>query len=273
MGEVEAQPVRVDQGAGLTNARAEVLAQSRVEEMGGGVVALGRLSALAVHPQFNRHVFLEFAIGDLDSMHDAAAIAEGIENLRSSPVPGNQTHIADLPSRFGVEGSAIEHDKSRAAHLPGGFAVSRCEANRLRLGFEVFIAYELASSSHRGTSGDTRRCRDPSASRHSPRPLPLLLQRRLEPGLVDPELLLFGNLPHRLDRQAERVVQPERRLTVEQRAARGARRLDRLLDLAGADRDRLQEAGLLCGHRRRGRLAGLLQFRIVTGEGLLERRQ
>ena len=114
MGEVETQPVRVDQGAGLTHARAEVLAQGGVEQMGGGVVALGRLSLLAVYAQFDAGAHFDRTLGDLDLVNRQFSISKGVQDAGFVAIPRQETDIADLSARLRVEGSLIEHRKTGA---------------------------------------------------------------------------------------------------------------------------------------------------------------
>ena len=55
VGEVEAQLVRPHVGARLADVRAEPLAQRRVQQMGGSVVAHGRQPRVALHGRTHRH--------------------------------------------------------------------------------------------------------------------------------------------------------------------------------------------------------------------------
>ena len=257
-----------------------------MEQVGRRVVALGGLSLLAVHVQFDIGADFDRAVHNLQFVHDVATMALRVHDSRLAARSRHRADIAHLSPGLRVEGSAVEHREPGLRQLPRGFrstVLRRRKAENPGHRVQVAIADELRfrrdPDFRRAASRSPRPIRfepDLDAARHlrsGARALPLLRQRGLEPRLVDREPLLLGDLPHRLDRQAEGVVEAEHGLAAEDRPALRARFLDRLLDLAGADRDRLQEPGLLGGHRRRRRLAGRLQFRVVAGERLLERRQ
>ena len=260
--------------------------------------ALGGFPAFAVDLEVDVGADFEGALGDLDLVDRQAALLLCVQDSGLALIPPHSADIAHLPTGLGVEGSAVEHRDTLAGHLFDGFrllSVGHHQAEEPCAGFQIAVAHELAPSrtlgryrvraARRLQSGwrqlwvDLRRQFEveprqfevePRQFDPRPRPLPLLRQRRLEPRLVDPELLLLGDLPHRLDRQAESVVELERHVAGKHRRALAPSLLDRLLDLAGADRERLQELCLLGRHGGRRRLAGLLQFRVLVTEHLSE---
>ena len=107
--EVEAEPLRRDQGAGLLHMRAQDFSQGRMEQVGGRVVegrgpALGfvhsglhpgacRDGALLHHPAVNDKRFHEFGrVGDLNA----------------HPVAHQPTPVSHLTACLSVEGSPVE---------------------------------------------------------------------------------------------------------------------------------------------------------------------
>ena len=106
MGEVEPEPLGVHEGAGLLDVLAQDLLQGGLEEMGPGVVRLGRPALLVEHLQAHRIPLPELPGGEPADMGDE--VVEGPLRIR---------HIED--SR------AVVHDHARIADLAAGLPVER----------------------------------------------------------------------------------------------------------------------------------------------------
>ena len=176
--------------------------------------------------------------------------------------PGNHPGVADLAAAFAVERRLVQHHRDLG---PGVRVRHRLPADHQRqdlaLGPLGGVAEELA-----GADGFLDLEPHPLGRRlaragpRRARPRPLLRHRRVEPGEIDPAPLLAQRVLRQVDREAERVVQPERdrpgqRLPVTQ--PRGL-----LGQQAQPAFQRLAEPGFLQQHRLDDQRLGAAEFRI-----------
>ena len=111
MGEVEAEPLRRDQGAGLLDVLTQHRPQRGVQEVGRAVVTSGSRPSLAVNVGADPLADRQLALGDFPDMHDDLAgrslhVLHGEASVRA----GDRPAIRYLSAPLGVEGCAVEHD-------------------------------------------------------------------------------------------------------------------------------------------------------------------
>ena len=151
-------------------------------------------------------------------------------------IPGDEhAAVADLAAALGVERRRVEDHLAllaRAQCLHRILAAEKChDAAAAAL---VLVAGEGGLALDRDAGAQV----DPELARR-PRPGPLLLHRRLEPGLVDREATLARDVVRQVHREAEGVVQAEDRLARNLLARQLA---DRAVEQRHALRERLGEA-------------------------------
>ena len=87
MGEVEAQLVRAYVGAGLAHVAADPLAQCRLQQVRGGVVALGRVPGPMIDPR-------EHLLADVERAR--------LDDHRWNPVLAEHQHVLDARAAVAV---------------------------------------------------------------------------------------------------------------------------------------------------------------------------
>ena len=97
VGEVEAQLVRAHRRAGLAHVVAEPLAQRRVQEVGGGVVAHRRVAGLAVDERLDGDAGADLTGGDRHLQRLVVADPVDVEDLGLSPAPAQPPESATWP--------------------------------------------------------------------------------------------------------------------------------------------------------------------------------
>ena len=110
MGEVEAQPARVDQRALLAGVLAQLVAERPVEGVGGGVAAGDRPAAvgvdLGVHLVADRPLARHHP-GAVD--REPLEAGPGVGDLEHGPAAGaDQAGVADLAATLGVERRPVQ---------------------------------------------------------------------------------------------------------------------------------------------------------------------
>ena len=120
--EVEAQLVRADVGAGLADVGAEALAQRGVQQVGGGVVALGRVPCRVVHAR--EHGLAPRASAPCSQRRPRAPGRRRAER-RSRRAPGSRRRctfdradVGDLAAAGGIERRLGELDQQRCRPRP-----------------------------------------------------------------------------------------------------------------------------------------------------------
>ena len=129
MAEVEAQLVGADVGAGLAHVRAEALAQRGVQQVGGGVVALGRVAGGVVDAR--EHGLLGVERPPLEHHRERLVVAEAEDALHARAAVAvlalDRADVGDLAAAGRVEGGLGELDEvvavRRGASAP---TVVRC---------------------------------------------------------------------------------------------------------------------------------------------------
>ncbi len=128
MREVEAQPVGRDQRALLRHVIAEHLAQSFMQEMGGGMVLPDRRAPRVIDFEQQRVAELHRALFHLDHVHEQIAglllrIGDGKTHAFAPHLAG----IADLAAALAVERRLVHHDRAAVAGLKrGNFLAVAC---------------------------------------------------------------------------------------------------------------------------------------------------
>ena len=128
VGEVEAEPVGLHQGAGLVDMVAQDLAQGGVQQVGGGVGTHDGLTAVGVHLSLDGVSQLEHASGQLAGVHILAALVL----LHVSDLEGYAAHA----QRAVVGGLAVLSSTTMAS--TPGISSSACS-------FSTTMATTLAS--------------------------------------------------------------------------------------------------------------------------------
>ena len=100
MGEVEAQLVGADVGAGLAHVGAQPRAQRRVQEVGRGVVGLGRVARPRVDARDHPLAGLELALLDHDGDRLVVAHPEDVGHAGAAVavLAGDLADVGDLPA-------------------------------------------------------------------------------------------------------------------------------------------------------------------------------
>ena len=122
VGEVEAQPLVVDQRAFLVGLIVDPVAQGAVHQVGGGVVVLNQRPPLGVNGQRGGHGAVEpgeLAAGDLAQVQVHVADLDRVVDLDAGHRPAVLDHdaarVADLAAGLGVEGRGRQHHGHRVA--------------------------------------------------------------------------------------------------------------------------------------------------------------
>ena len=118
MGEVEAQLVGPHGRAGLADVGAEALAERRVEEVGGGVVAHRRVAVEAGDLGLDAGAGLR-APAPRDLQRLVVADAVDVDDLGLAAVPAQRAGVGDLAAALGVEGALLELDEQRSPSVAG----------------------------------------------------------------------------------------------------------------------------------------------------------
>ena len=84
MGEVEAQLVGADVGAGLANVRSKPLPERRMQEVRRGVVALGRAPRAAVDSRVHALAVVQLALLGLEHERLVVAEPDDVDHLRAA---------------------------------------------------------------------------------------------------------------------------------------------------------------------------------------------
>ncbi len=146
--EVEAQVGRVHEGAGLFHVEAQLLAQGRVEQVGGRVVGHGGGPGLGVHLEGGHVALADLSRENLATVEDEPGdglLRVGHAELAVLGV--DVPHVAHLAAALAVEGGAVEDELHLLSRKGLGDALSRLQdeeaagALRLRGG----VALEVAS--------------------------------------------------------------------------------------------------------------------------------
>ena len=120
VGEVEAQLVRADVGAGLADVGAEALAQRGVQEVRRRVVALGRAAGVAVDLREHPLAVVQLAAQRLEHERLVVAEAHDVDDLRAAAAVLALDHarVVHLAAAGGVE-RGLDELGQRAAVLGG----------------------------------------------------------------------------------------------------------------------------------------------------------
>ena len=210
VGEVEAQPVRLHQGARLVHVVAQHLFQGRIQQMGGAVCPADGLAALGVDGGVYGVTHMERALCQLPVVHEFAAlillhVRHGEQHARGA----DGAVVGHLAAHLRIEGRLVQHHHGVG---PGGDLAPQLvlghQSHHRGVELIVVIAHEL-------------RGRDVLAELHAgpaqvaqglpglPGPLLLLLHQLPEALLVHGHALLGHHLRRQVDGEAKGVIQPE----------------------------------------------------------------
>jgi hypothetical protein len=111
MAEIEAQPIRGDQGTLLAHMIPQDLPQGGMDKMGRGVVLNGRAPAIAINPCENALSIPKLSPLHADPMNDQSRKrAFGVQDLRKDAIAPDEAGIPDLSPRLRIEGCRIKDD-------------------------------------------------------------------------------------------------------------------------------------------------------------------
>src|SRR5690606_11455355 len=207
--EVETQALTVDQRALLLHMLAQHLAQRGVQQVGGGMVALGRGTHAVIDHGANGGAAVQAAAADHPMVQVGAAGLGGIAYVETHAGAFQVTGIAHLPAGFGIEGGLVQQYRARLAFVQavdlGTVPVQRQDLRRahgrgaavkaglaIDLDQLVVIQAELA-----GRAGAL------ALGRHG----------GLEAGFVDGQVALTGDITRQVHGEAVGVVQFEDHVT------------------------------------------------------------
>ena len=119
--EVEAHALGVDHLTLLGDVRAKHAAQSRVRQMGRGVVEPGARAPPRIHDQPRSIADRQAAAPDHHRVHmQVAGLTLGVENLAGAVLAIDLAAITGLPAALGVEWRGVEQDLDGLAALRDG---------------------------------------------------------------------------------------------------------------------------------------------------------
>lgn len=208
VGEVEAELVGADVGAGLPDMRPEPRPQRRVQQMRGGVVALGRVARRRVHTREHALARAQL-VPALGHERDDLVVAEPehimYPRAAVTVLTLDPARVGDLPAAGGVE-RRLDELHEHVAVLAGERADRGRQLGRLvalELGREVRLRRERGGVLAQAGAGAFALAREPRLA-------PLVLHQRLEPLLVDAQAVLGDELERQVEREPKGVVKPER---------------------------------------------------------------
>ena len=212
MGEVEAEPSRLDQRARLVSVASENLPQCPMEDMGAGVRFPDSLPPGAVDREVGGLAHLDVAGGNFGSVPvEALQGMPGVEDRQGSGFGGDRTGVTDLAAGFGIERGDVDEDLDLLAMLgpldhlavahdrqdPAGAGLGFVSGEHGRSGLVDDAPVKLAG--HRRIATSPR----------FPGSAALALHLLVEAGPVDLDAALVGDLGGELDWEAKRVVKLE----------------------------------------------------------------
>ncbi len=218
---------------------AEPLAQRRVQQMGGGVVAHRRVARLAVNHRFDRDARLDRGATGLNLDRLVVPDPVDVDDLRLLPAPAQDAGVGNLAAALGVEGALLELDQ--------GATVLRRDRGEAGGGAQRLVADEPGRGGA-GGEGDHLLVAVLGAvggGGTGAGPLALLLHQLLEAGVVDRQALVSQQLLRQVVGEAIGVVQFEGVGGVDPGGLRFARLGDQPLQQLGAALQGAAEALLL----------------------------
>ena len=118
MGKVEAQAIRLYQGARLMYMVAQDLLQSRIQQMCGGMGAADGLAPLGVDGRAHGIPYRNAAPGHMAVMHELTALVLlHVRHREGKALPGNYAVVCHLAAHFRIEGSLVQHHNAVTAFL------------------------------------------------------------------------------------------------------------------------------------------------------------
>ena len=264
VGEVEAQLVGPDVGAGLADVAAEALAQRGVQQVRGGVVGGRGAAGGGVDPREHPLALVQLARLGLEDERLVVAEAHDVDHGGAAVAALALDHAAvgDLAAAGGVERGLDElgqdepvlaRDGADGRRLLDGLVAGegRLEARALGEAADA-LAAGVALGALAGIAGaDALRVHEP-----------------LEARLVDPQPLLGGQLEREVEREAVRVVQLEGLVGADALGAPLAGARDVLVEDPRALLDRPPERLLLGREPHVDRLGVLEELRVGAAHQL-----
>ena len=209
VGEVEAEPVGLHQGAGLVDMVAQDLAQGGVQQVGGGVGTHDGLTAVGVHLSLDGVSQLEHASGQLAGVHILAALVLlHVSDLEGYAAHAQRAVVGGLAAHLGIEGGLVQHhDGLHAGHELLGLLVLHHQGHHLGVvNGGVVIAHKLGlghilAELHAGPAQIAQ------GLPGLPGALALLVHLIVELRLVQLHALLLHHLQGQVDGEAVGVIQ------------------------------------------------------------------
>ena len=265
--EVEPQPIKIHQGAGLGDGRIHHLLEGRLQQVGGRVVGLESAATGAVHPGGHQITNSQGSPVDPAAVHEHTAVTAHRLNAHDQtgaigPIAAEQPPVAHLTAPLAIEGGGIQHQLHRiASPTPGGRCTvhhQRQHAGRLLQGSIAIEGGGLQLAHHlldRPLHGEV------DAHRRGLGPLALGLHRRLEARQIHREAVLLRDLLGEFQGEAIGVVELKGLGSADALRPGGQHLRQQLL----APLQGFEEALLLPHQLGEDRLAPLHQLGIGTG--------
>ncbi len=205
MREVKAQPVGGHQRPLLLHVRTQNLPQCGMQQVGCGVIERSRAAARSVHVSTEHVPHGDRPFGDPPDMRVRCAALLSVFYNEPHSTPCELASVADLATRFRVEGCAIEND---LALLACDQPVNECA--RFEKRDDVALRLETVISLEQGARIDCRTAAkiDTELAGFLRAPA-LFVHRRIESRLIDFESTLAGNVGSQVGRKSVGVVQFE----------------------------------------------------------------
>ncbi len=155
VGEIETQPVRVDQRAFLLHVLAQHFAQRGVHQVGRGMVETCSGAPLVVDQRFELIAHRDGALGQFaDVDNGTLALLAGIQHPEHPALFAQHAAVAHLATGFGVKRGVIQHHNALIAGLQAvhRLAVHEQAGNRSLIGLAL-VTGKLTATGNRQASG------------------------------------------------------------------------------------------------------------------------
>ena len=209
MGEVESQFVRVDQRALLGNVLAQNIAQRRVQQVRGRVVALGTFTAGMINPRIYFQAGEQLTLNQGADMQVVIPFFAGVGYLEAATAPGQQAGITHLATGLRVERRALQyHHTLITSFRVTLFAVDQHRADTF-MAIDVVITGKLGLALDRDAGGivvDTKLAGGTS-------PIALGLHGFFVAFVIQSQATLAGNIVGQIDREPVGVVKSKHGFT------------------------------------------------------------
>ena len=228
MGEIEAKAIRSHPGPLLHRLASEHFTQCRMEQVRARMISHRGRTQVAIDNGFHLGIDADLALGHATHMHEQLVMGFlGITNRNSACRRDQTPLITHLTAAFGIEGRLVENhfDFVTLSSTFNRLSI-RQESDDLRIAPGRVVAKKFSAVHSGQLPVDLRDPRVSTTRPSSPRPLTLNLHGLVEAILVDFHIVRAENIRGQIQREPERVVEPECCLTIQCRNALGFRFLN-----------------------------------------------